>query len=191
MILSPLSTATITLSRSILVIRDRTILDQWVHENSSSTSYSIAAIRKASNFLHVQPAAMIRHQNLIALNEPIFLKFLDELESFNYPVPFCIGIQRLILPDKSEIHITNQLNTIILYFYKSSIKNKRFSNADLKTQYVALYYQSSFYTGSTKVLYAADEFKKSAFETTKEDFFDVIMRQSEHMAEWFLFNPIL
>lgn len=134
---------------------------------------------------------MTRHPKLSNLNEPRFLSFLDKLEDIGYPAPFTIGTVKLVLSDGSEIHLTNQCDTVIFYFYRFDVKHKRFDNRDRKTQFISLYYQQDPCSLKHSILYAAEELKKSAFDTTREDFFDVIMRQSEFMAQWFLFNPIL
>lgn len=134
---------------------------------------------------------MTRHPKLSNLGEPKFLGFLDDLEGTGYPTPFTIGTVKLVLSDGSEIHLTNQCDTVIFYFYRFNVPHKRFNNRDRKTQFISLYYQQDPCSLKHSILYAAEELKKSAFDTTREDFFDVIMRQSEFIPQWFLFNQIL
>lgn len=133
---------------------------------------------------------MINHPKLANLSEPRFVEFLKSLDGTNFN-SLNTGLERLVLADDSEIHMTDQVGTVIFYFYRFDIKNKRYNNRDKETQYISLYYCHDPSSGRYSVLYSAEELEKPVHKTTKEDFFNVIMRKSEFMAEWLLFNPIL
>ena len=119
---------------------------------------------------------MTRHPKLSNLGEPKFLGFLDDLEGTGYPTPFTIGTVKLVLSDGSEIHLTNQCDTVIFYFYRFNVPQKRFNNRDRKTQFITRNYQQDPCYLKQYNLSAAQELKKSAFDTTRDDFFYVFMR---------------